>query len=378
VQPRWIDDPDALARLVAEFAGEPEYALDTEFQGERSFHPQLALVQIAWRGGLALIDPLALDLRPLASLLGGPGLMVAHAGDQDLAILERAVGCSPSRYLDTQIAAGFCGFGVPSLSSLVERCLSVKLTKGDRLTDWTKRPLRDNQKAYAADDVAHLLELADHLRATLEESGRLDWALDECEERRLRDRSRPPLETVWWRIKGSRQLRGSARGVAQCVAAWREERAEQLDIPARFVLSDLAIAGIVARPPANREELSGIRGVDGRLLKEPILGQLLGAVARGAALGPNELVLPPRDDVDRTLGPAVTVIGAWLAQRASELSLEASLLATRSDLVELLNTGGGRLAVGWRAQLVGAPIQELLRGERALALTDQGRRIELR
>ena len=134
--------------------------------------------------------------------------MVAHAAEQDLAILVRTCGDPPSQLFDTQIASGSIGLGAPSLASLVERLLGVKLAKGDRLTDWTRRPLKPEQKVYAAADVEFLLALHDVLIARLEPMGRLAWATDECEERRARIRTRPEPELAWWRMKGARQLRG--------------------------------------------------------------------------------------------------------------------------------------------------------------------------
>ena len=122
--------------------------------------------------------------------------------------------------------------------------VSIELAKGDRLTDWTKRPLTNDQCVYAAGDVEHLLEITLRLRTELRDVGRLDWAELECEERRLRDRDRPDPRTAWWKIKGNRQLKAKSRGVAQEVAAWRERRAAELDQPTRFILSDLAMAGI--------------------------------------------------------------------------------------------------------------------------------------
>ncbi len=375
---RLVTDEQTLRGIVDEARTHRRYALDTEFHGERTYHPQLALVQLAYGTTIVLVDPLAADMHELAPLLESDAELVAHAGDQDLAILSRRVGVAPRHYFDTQVAAGFAGMGVPSLANLAERLVGVKLGKGDRLTDWTRRPLTADQMSYAADDVAYLLEIADRLEEKLAENGRLEWAHDECEERRRRDRTRPEPEIAWWKIKGGRQLRGKARGVAQCVAEWRERRAEALDTPPRFVLSDLALAGIVARPPTSREQLSDIRGIDGRVTREPVVSELLKAVARGLELTNEGLRLPPRDDADRSLSPAVSVIAAWLSQRASELGLESSLLATRADLVELLNTGSGRLAEGWRAETIGEPIRHLLAGTAVLALGDGGRRLELR
>ncbi|HWS44622.1 MAG TPA: HRDC domain-containing protein [Acidimicrobiia bacterium] len=375
--PQWIDQPDELRELIDTVCREPRYALDTEFHGERSYWPRLALIQIAWSGGIALVDPLAVDPVPLATLLSGPGCMVAHAADQDLSILERACGVAPSRLFDTQVAAGFIGMGTPSLAAAVERLAGVRLGKGDRLTDWTRRPLTAEQRAYAAADVEHLLALHDELTSRLDAVGRLAWAIDECEERRSHIRSRPDIETAWWRMKGARQLRGTTRGVAQKVAAWRERTAESLDVPARFVLSDLALAGVVHRPPRSREDLGAIRGIDGRL-RDHTADALLAAVQEGLALPKSELRVPETDRVDRSLAPAVTVLGAWLAQRAAELDLDPSLLATRAELTQLLQGGESRLAGGWRADLVGEPLQRLLSGEAVLALRDGGRRIEMR
>jgi len=377
MEPRWVDDAAGLAAVVDALANEPLYALDTEFHGERSYWPRLALIQLAWPGGLALVDPLAVDPAPLGRVLAGPGCMIAHAADQDLAILERACGTSPSRLFDTQIAAGFVGMGTPSLAAAAEKLVGVRLGKGDRLTDWTRRPLTAEQREYAAADVEYLHAMYDALIARLEAAGRLEWARDECEERRLRVRARPDPETAWWRLKGSRQLRGNARGVAQAVCAWRERTAESLDVPARYILSDLALAGIVHRPPRSRDDLTSIRGLDGRM-RDTAAKDLLGAVAAGLALEPHELRMPESDRVDRSLAPAVTVLGAWLAQRAAELDLDPAVLATRAELTQLLQGSKSRIGSGWRAELVGAPLQRLLRGEAALVMRDGGRRIELR
>ncbi|HLN06769.1 MAG TPA: ribonuclease D, partial [Acidimicrobiales bacterium] len=156
---RWIGDATAFEDLVAELAACDVYGLDTEFHREKTYFPHLALLQLAWEGGIALVDPLAVDVSPLARVLDGPGLAVLHAAEQDLEVLERACGTVPSSLFDTQVAAGFLGQVSPSLVNLVERVLGIRLLKGDQLTDWTRRPLSAGQLSYAAGDVAHLLEL---------------------------------------------------------------------------------------------------------------------------------------------------------------------------------------------------------------------------
>ncbi len=187
--PELITEPEALLDAVIAASGEPRYAIDTEFHRERTYFPQVALVQLAWADQTVLIDPLAIDLAPLGELLDGPGQCIFHAGTQDLEVLDLACGTVPKNIFDTQIAAGFLGLSSGSLASLLDRYMNIALAKGDRLTDWLQRPLTDAQLLYAAADVDNLLELTDILSAELVTLGRLDWALDES--RLLLDRPGP-------------------------------------------------------------------------------------------------------------------------------------------------------------------------------------------
>ena len=293
--PRYVDDPASLDAVVAELVALPEgasYALDTEFHRERTYWPRLALVQIGWDDEVALVDPLAVDVRPLASVLEAPLVCVAHAADQDLEVLDQACGVIPGRLFDTQVAAGFLGHASASLMNLLERFLSVKVPKGDRLTDWSRRPLTESQRSYAASDVAHLLALADALSQQLEDRGRLAWAEQECEGLLHRSRGPQDPDTAWWRLRESRSLRGPARGVAQAVAAWRERRAMALDIPPRFVLPDLSLLAIAHKPPRDINALSAVRGVESRHTKGRSGDELLSAIKTGVELQAPALRLP--------------------------------------------------------------------------------------
>jgi len=364
----WIADEAGLAELVATLRDVPLYGIDTEFHRERTYWPQLALVQIAWSGGIALVDPLAVDVGPLREVLEGSGVCVMHAADQDLEILELACGALPSTLFDTQVAAGFLGFSSPSLSSLVERLLGLRLTKGDRLTDWMQRPLTEGQRTYAAADVAHLLDLHAELVRRLDECDRRDWAEQECEALRVRPHTPQDPQTAWWRIKDSRSLRGASRGVAQEVGAWREQRAARIDKPPRMVLADLALLGVAHKAPQTMGELRDIRGLDGRYLKGDAGPEILAAVQRGQQLARGDIRVPPSDELDRNLRPAVTLVSAWVAQLSQELRIDTAMLATRADLLALLRGDPqARLATGWRAGLVGDRIRQLVDGRAALA-----------
>jgi ribonuclease D len=367
---------DLLGRLLQV----DRYALDTEFHRERTYWPHLALVQIAWPNspagpaGVALIDPLAVDMAPLSRLLESKATMVAHAADQDLEVLDRACQAFPGALLDTQVAAGFLGYGSASLSVLAASFLRLKLPKGDRLTDWSVRPLSAGQLAYAASDVAHLLDLADAITGELDADGRRSWADEECEALLRRAQSPGDPRRAWWKLRDSRQLRGPARGVAQEVAAWREDRARHVDQPVRFVLPDLALQAIAHGQPRSRAALKQTRGLDDRHLRGPVPEQLLDAIERGRQLPEKDLQLPPVDDVDRELRPAVALAAAWVAQLARDQRIDAALLATRGDLVAYLRANGhSRLGRGWRAAMVGEPVSRLLRGDAALAFDGAGR-----
>ena len=370
---RWIDTPAALAAVIGELRDAPIYALDTEFHRERTYYPKVALVQIAWAGSIALIDPLAIDIAPLAQVLDGPGLCVLHAAQQDLEVLGRACGTIPSQLFDTQIAAGFLGYATPSLANLLAGEMGLTVPKGDRLTDWLARPLTEGQKQYAASDVAHLIELHDILCAKLERLGRLEWAIDECEV--FRNRPVGPVDPVdaWTRLKDVRTLKGKARGVASAVAAWRERRAAQLDQPVRFVLADLAILGIAQKAPRSLESLRATRGLEDRHARGATGNELLAAIEDGLAAD----AVPPSDrdgdDLDRSLRPAVTLVSAWVSQLARDQKIDTTLLATRSDLVALLSHDPeARLSKGWRAATVGDGIRKLVEGRAALAFDPRG------
>jgi ribonuclease D len=284
---RWVDDDDALAEVVEAMATADRYAVDTEFHRERTYFPQVALIQIAWADQIVLIDPLALDLHPLAAVFAGPGVAVMHAASQDIEVFEQAVGSVPSRLFDTQIGAGFLGYGTPSLTALVEGELGFRLPKGDRLTDWLRRPLDERQKSYAASDVAHLLEVHDRLAARLADEGRTEWAAAESEAQRVwRPRREPDL--AYLRIKEARQLRGKALGVVRAVAAWRERRAAEIDVPVRHVLADLAVVSVSNRTPTDVADLKGIRGLDDRMRRGTLAEQLVEAVAEGLSDGPHQ------------------------------------------------------------------------------------------
>lgn len=361
----WISEQAALEELVEELCRTEAYALDTEFHRERTYLPELALVQIATPDRIALVDPLAVDVRALKPALESDAICVMHAGSQDLEILELDCGAAPRRMFDTQIAALFCGYRISSLGKLVEGFLGVQLDKSGQLTDWTRRPLPDADLRYAASDVEHLLELRETLIARLEERERLDWAEEEIERLRSKDRSPPEPRTLWWKLRGKTKLNGRARGVAQELTVWRDAIARRRNRPARTVLSDMAVLAIAQRPPRDANQLRAIRGIDPRRLKNP--DELISVVQRGTQLPRDAVLLPPKKPENLpNVDGVIALCIAWLAQRAAQEKLDVTVLGTRDDVTNLVIGQASRLSAGWRETLVGGQLRAIIDGTAAL------------
>lgn len=323
-------------------------------------------MQVAWDDQVAIVDPLAVDIEPMAELLDGPGLAVVHAASQDLEVLLATCGTIPRRLFDTQLAAGFLGSSTPSLATLLSSELGVRLPKADRLSDWLRRPLSERQLDYAAADVAHLVELHAKQTRQLVERGRLAWAEGEFETLLADARAGRDPDEAWRRVKEARRLKDRPAAVARSVAAWRERRAAEVNRPVRHVLSDLAIVAIAQRAPRTPEDLADVRGLDRGVSRGATGRAILDAVESGLTAE------PPSDDgpgeLRRDLRPAATLASAWLAQHARDLDLDPGLLATRSDIEGYL--GGdrrSRLRSGWRGEVVGRVVEGLVDGSVAVA-----------
>src|SRR4051812_18267542 len=222
------------AAAAAREAG--RFGIDTEFTSEGRYRALLCLVQVAidnpQHGGaplIYLVDALGdTETRPLAELLADPSFeIVLHAGRQDVAILRRAWKTELQNIFDTQIAAGFSGASAQAgYGNLLGSMLGLRVGKTASYTRWDARPLTSEQLGYAAEDVAHLLQLADEIQGRLEKRGRLGWAREECRRLESATDERDP-NTAWERLPRIGQLDPRARAVAREVAAWRERTASE-------------------------------------------------------------------------------------------------------------------------------------------------------
>ena len=367
----WIDSDRKLSEFLTSNKSD-RYALDTEFHRERTYFPQLALVQLRIGEQTAIIDPLGCNVAQLTDLLISDAVCVLHAGSQDLEILARVCGAVPRYVYDTQIAAGFLGSSQISLASLVYELRKVSLPKSDRLTDWLRRPLSANQIQYAASDVEYLFEIHDQQREALNKLGRLQWAEEAFKGLLERSLVEQDLDNAWLKVKDARSLRGEARGVVRALARWREERAMRIDVPVRRVLSDMALVSIAQSKPTSSAQLLACRGVDSRQIGAEVGTEILRAVEHGL----RDVVSAPearRSDVDARDRAVVPLLVAWVSERARLSNLDPAFLATRQDIDDFLSgMEHCRLREGWRADLLLADLEDLRSGRKGLSVDGAG------
>ena len=379
---------DKLIAEVAERAREARVlGIDTEFMSEGRYRPLLCLIQLAVPNGdssrVELVDPFERpDLAPLADVLADPGVeVVMHAARADVAILRREFGTEVRSLFDTQLAAGFAGLSASlGYGPLLDQLLGVKLKKGEGFTKWDRRPLTPQQLRYAADDVAHLLQLADAIKQRLNESGRLTWVREECRPLESATDERDPRE-VWRRLPRVNQLNGQARAVAREVAAWREELAQREDKPPSSVVADQAVVAIARTAPTEVGRLRDIRGLYPKAIKR--WGEeIVAAVRRG------EQSDPPAKESGSGFSvaadaPLIALCEALVRARSLEAGLAYELVASRADLTRVVVAARlerpepeVRTLQGWRRELVGEELDGLLRGRLSLAV-GEGRRLKV-
>jgi ribonuclease D len=330
-----------------------------------------------------LIDGLdSLDVTPVAELLADPAVeVVLHAGRQDVAILRRAWDTELTNIFDTQIAAGFAGASAQAgYGNLIGAMLGQRVGKTASYTRWDARPLTAEQLNYAAEDVAHLLELADELQRRLRETGRLEWAREECRRLESATDERDP-ETAWERLPRIGQLDPRARAVARELAAWRERTASAEDRPVGSVLADPPLVELAKRQPTGLSSLEQIRGIHPSGIRRR--GQaIIDAILRGRDAPP----IPREEYRGRSEpgdAPMIALAEALLRARALEAGLAYELIASRSELDQIVAAfrrgepePDVRTLAGWRRELVGEDLEDLLAG-RSCVSVGPGRRLEL-
>ena len=371
----YIANDDALATLCQRLAQAPYIVLDTEFLRERTYRPELCLVQIKYEDTLAIVDAQAVNtLDPLVALLLDTGITkVLHAASQDLEIFWLMARQVPSPIFDTQLAAPLLGHAEQiGYANLCKAELDLELDKSQTRADWTRRPLPDKQIQYALDDVIHLETLYLKMRDELGRLGRLDWLEPEFRAMEAIDKYDQPASERWKKVRQINRYKGPALACIQALAEWRELKAREINQPRNWLMKDDVLTSLAQQQPTDHNELGHIRGLDKRT-RDRFGKEIVAVINEARSRTPEPL---PAFKKKLKATPAVLarvqLLDAWVHHRAAELDIAPGLLAPPSILEKLVTTDNPDAVSGWRDALIGEELRKLIAGELSVRATDHG------
>jgi ribonuclease D len=367
-----------LSELIAHLRSCGQFAYDSEFIGELTYHPKLCVIHVASAERVALIDPLVnVDLTPFWELLADETVeKIVHAGDQDIEPVVRHLNRSPANFFDTQIAAGFCGLPYPvSLSKLVGELTGAKLGKGLTFTHWDQRPLSPMQLRYAADDVRYLPAVRAELGRRLEASGHTAWAEEECEALCDASQYRFDPNTQYLRVKGAHSLQPRNLAVLRELTAWRDASARQHDLPPRAFLKDEILIDLSRNPAKSVDKLDRVRGLP-RPVEHAHGAEIVEATNRGWSMPASDL--PPQRSSELSPSERFRSDSLWAAAQVicAGNQVDSAIVTSRQEMADFYNALSGkqdlselRLMKGWRREALGEPLVKLVNESERLGLT---------
>ena len=340
----WVDDDRDLDRAAQRLSKASALAVDTEADSFYHYHHKCCLIQISDGETVYLVDPLALRrLEPLGEVLGAQRIVkVLHAAEQDVLYLRRDFGFHLEPLFDTMIGSQLLGKTGIGLASLLFAYFGVKLDKGSQRDDWSRRPLNERQRAYASEDVRHLIRLRDVLKDELTTLGRLAWAEEEFSlvaRRAWEPRVFDP--DMFWSIKGARDLPPQEAAVLRELYAMRDRRAREADLSPFRIISDEALLALAKKMPAGSSDLNGVRGLT-PLVRRRIGSDVLEAVRAGLLVTKADLPAPPRGRPRKktsAMQNRLERLREWRKTRAAELGLDPGVLFPQSTLEALAAVG---------------------------------------
>lgn len=380
-EPVLITTTEALEALCARLRTEAFVTVDTEFMREKTYWPELCVVQLAGAQDVAVVDALApgLDLAPLGALFADPAVVkVFHAARQDNEIFVLKFGAVPAPLFDTQVAAMVAGFGDQvGYDALVASLAGGSIDKAHRFSDWAARPLSPAQITYAAADVTYLRVVYEKLKARLERDNRLDWVAEEMAVLTETATYRADPDTMWERLK-PRTTNRRFLAVLRAIAAWREREAQRVNIPRGRLVKDEALLELAAIAPTTPEALGRARGISKGFAEGKTGASLIEAVLTAKELPDEELPEVPRGRDGPRASPAlVSLLKVLLAAGADQHNVAARLVASSDDIDKLATEDTPDIPAlhGWRRDVFGNDALALKEGRVALGV--DGRRIKL-
>ncbi|HET7882307.1 MAG TPA: ribonuclease D [Acetobacteraceae bacterium] len=379
-QPKLIESTEALQALCDRLATEEFVTVDTEFMRERTYWPELCVLQLGGSHEVAVIDAQVsgMDLAPLRILFANPSVLkVFHAARQDVEIFVLRFGEVPKPLFDTQIAAMVAGFGEQAgYEALVAALAGGTIDKAHRFSDWSARPLSASQIAYAAADVTWLRTVYTRLRERLQQDDRLNWVAEEMAALADPAMYRADPDAMWERLR-PRSNNRRFLGMVQQLAAWREREAQRVNIPRQRLLRDETLLEIAATVPGDPDTLARARGISRGFAEGRTGTSLLAAIAEAKALPEEALPEAPRARSNARPSPAlVSLLKVLLAAKCEDHHVAARLVASSDDIDRLATEDAPDIAAlhGWRRDVFGEDALALKQGRMALGVA--GRRVK--
>jgi len=374
----YITNPESLHQLCEKIAAQKLVAFDTEFVAEDSYRPELCLVQVATLDEIAIIDPYTcVDLSPFwESLIDPETTVIVHAGREETLFCYRATRKLIPKLFDIQIAAAFLGFEYPaSYGNLVHRFTGMVLDKEETRSDWRNRPLSNQQLQYAAQDVRDLPRLFETLSQHLMKQDRLSW-LEEETRRRQEELADFESNESWFRISGIQALSGNSLSIVRGLWNWRDLKAKERDVPPRKVLRDDLLIELARRGTSDVRRMTSLRGMEHRHTKQ-YLPELSKAIEESLLDPPPTWPKKHRYGKGQPAGMLTQFLSAALAYICRTKRIAPAIVATSDDLRDFVkyrlepqheDAPPPCLTVGWRAEIVGKELDELLAGRLGMVL----------
>ncbi len=366
-----IETTEKLEAFMAKINTAKWVALDTEFLREKTYYAKLCLIQIEADGHRACIDPLSIDdLSSLIEVLNNPEItIVLHAAHQDMEILLQLSGQTPSPIFDTQVAAAVLGLGdTMAYARLVEQMLGVAIDKSQVRTDWSRRPLKEAQLTYAIDDVRYLAQIYPMMLKKLEEQNRLEWL-----EKDFTKACDPETYAInanqrWKKIRGNQVLKRPQLAILKELAAWREDLAEQKNLPRKWIIGDDILIDLARQNPKSSQDIGQIRGINADRTKK-YHDTWLALIKKGAETAESDWPELPRSKKPTpTQNGVIDLLMLVIQVEAKKQGITPAVIAGRKQVATMIQAGKTELSADWRGEIVNDTFARVLAGEIVLTI----------
>lgn len=331
----YLDSSDSIASFFEELSSRDHEvcAVDTEADSLHSYDTKMCLIQFAIPGDLAIIDPLAVDVRdldPMLEFLRSSDAVWMHGADYDMSMFRKTFDWIPETVWDTQSAARLLGVRKYGLANLLEQEFGLVVSKQSQKANWGKRPLSDKMLAYAFNDVRYLIELGDRYLERLDQKGRRGWFEEICDyARKIAEERSERSEDEVWRINGWGKLDRKGLAFLRALWFWRDEECQRLDRPHFKFMSNNELVDF------SKQLQKGERIEPPKYLRPAFARRMLKTISEVREMPEDSFPIKYR----KNNGPRLEIdedkfkkIREFRDKVAEELDIDSTLIATRQNL----------------------------------------------